>query len=697
LVSPDASAFARAQTKERCVVGTKRRICGALVALAGFTATAAQAQSNTEVLPTIDVWASRTGTGFVGASTSVITAEDIARSPGTTLQDLLSQEVGVQTISTTSGQNGAGTTVDLRGFGATAVSNTLVLLNGRRLTDIDLSGIDFSTIPRDSIQRIEITRGNSGAVLYGDGAVGGVINIITKTGVAQPPSGRVEASFGSFNQRELNASAAASQGPFAVSVFGNGVNSDGYRVNDYVRQRNAVGDLRYTGDEGSAWLNISGDEQHLGLPGARLVTLTSSELDSDRRGATTPDAFSSKTGGSLTMGVSRMIGPSVELIVDGNLRRKDQTIFSTLFGSDTSDIRTLTTGSLTPRANINTQLFGVPNKITTGIDYYNSTLEAKRSVALTDPPYHTYDLNQQSAAIYWQQTVGVLPTTDISFGARLQQTRLSARDRYDSTAPGGAFDAQATPLDSIEMQHALHLGFEQRFSPMFAVFGRLARSFRTPNVDERIGVNAFPVDFNLKTQTSRDIEGGVRGHFGALEWQSSVYEMLLNNEILFIPFPPIGANINLDPTRRVGVENSATLRLSDILRLKGGLTYTRATFREGMYAGNDIPLVSRWTGNLGLTWDVYQKFAVFDAVVRYVGERRMDNDQANFQPMIPAHTTVDLRLGGEMKNLFWSLSVQNLFNVLYFDYAVASSATYGRYNAYPLAGRTYMVKVGATF
>lgn len=679
-------------------MGTKRRICGALVALAGLTATASYAQ-NTQVLPAIDVWASRTDTGIIGASTSVISAEDIARAPGTTIQDLLSQEVGVQTISTSSGQNGAGTTVDLRGFGATAVSNTLVLLNGRRLTDIDLSGIDFSTISRDSIQRIEITRGNSGAVLYGDGAVGGVINIITKTGVAQPPSGRVEAGFGSFNQRELNASAAASHGPFAVSVFGNGVNSDGYRVNDYVRQRNAVGDLRYTGDEGSAWLNISGDDQHLGLPGARLVDLNAgiNELATDRRGATTPDAFSSKTGGSLTLGVSRMIGTSVELIVDGNLRRKDQTIFSTLFDSDTSDIRTLTTASLTPRANINTQLFGVPNKITTGIDYYNSTLEAKRSVALTDPPYHTYDLNQQAAAIYWQQTVGMLPTTDISFGARLQQTRLSARDRYDSTAPGGAFDAQATPLDSIEMQHALHLGFEHRFSPMFALFGRLGRSFRTPNVDERIGVNAFPVDFNLKTQTSRDIEGGVRGRFGALEWQSSVYEMLLNNEILFIPFPPIGANINLDPTRRVGVENSATLRLSDALRLKGGLTYTRATFREGVYAGNDIPLVSHWTGNLGLTWDIYHKFAVFDAVVRYVGEQRMDNDQANFQPLIPAHTTADVRLGGEMKNLFWSLSVQNLFNVLYFDYAVASSATYGRYNAYPLAGRTYMVKVGATF
>ena len=293
--------------------------------------------------------------------------------------------------------------------------------------------------------------------------------------------------------------------------------------------------------------------------------------------------------------------------MDGNLRRKDQTIFSSLFGFDTSDVRMLTTGSVTPRANITTQWFGVPSKITTGFDYYNSSLNAKRSMELSDPPYHTYDLNQQSVAVYWQQTIAVLPTTDISFGARLQQTRLTARDLYDPTAPGGAFDAQAIPLDSTETQYALHLGFEHRFSPMFAVFGRVARSFRTPNVDERIGVNAFPVDFNLKTQTSRDIEGGARGRFGMLEWQSSVYEMQLNNEILFIPFPPIGADINLDPTRRFGVENSATLRLSDTVRVKGGLTYTRATFRDGMYAGNDIPLVSRWTGNLGVYLEYLQE------------------------------------------------------------------------------------------
>lgn len=272
-------------------MGLKLKIWGALLALTSFSVPAAYAQNT---LPVVDVWASRTSPGIVGSSNSVITAEDIARSPGTTIQDVLSQEVGIQTNSTSGGKNGVGTTVDMRGFGATASSNTLILVNGRRLADFDSIGFDLSSIPRDAIERIEITRGNGGAVLYGDGAIGGVINIITKTGVGKPLTGRIEAGFGSFNQRELNAIAAKSHGPYSVSVSGNAVNSDGYRVNDYVRQRNGIGDLRYTGDEGSAWLNVTGEDQNLGLPGARLVTTTSSELDTDRRGATTPTAYSSK-------------------------------------------------------------------------------------------------------------------------------------------------------------------------------------------------------------------------------------------------------------------------------------------------------------------------------------------------------------------------------------------------------------------
>lgn len=675
-------------------MGTKLRLWGALLALTSLTAPAC-AQSS-QVLPTLDVWASRTNPGIVGASNSVITAEDIRRSPGTSLQDIIGQEAGIQTNSQNGGKAGVGTTVDMRGFGATASSNTLILINGRRMADFDSIGFDLATIPRDSIERIEITRGNSGAVLYGDGAVGGVINIITKTGAGKPSTGRVEAGFGSFNQKEINGSASTSHGPYSVSVAGNAINSDGYRVNDYLRQRNGVGDIRYAGDQGSAWLNVAGDDQHIGLPGARLVDPSSgiNQLVTDPRGATTPTAYGTKNNASLTLGVSRIVAPGLELILDGNLRRKEQTVFSSLSGFTTSDLRVLTTAAFTPRAIIDGQVLGAPTKVTAGIDFYDSSITAKRSTEVTDPPYHTYDLKQQTIAAYWQQVINVRPSTDITFGARMQQTRLSARDRYDATAPGGAFDSQATPLDSTDVQHAANLGFEHRFSPMFAVFGHVARAFRTPNVDDRIG-SAFPVDFNLKTQTSQEAEGGVKGKFGALDWQTSVYGMLLNNEIMFNPVT--FTNVNLDPTRRIGVENSATYHVSEAVRLKGAATYTEAKFREGINTGNDVPLVAKWSGSLGLSWDIYQKYVVFDGVVRWVGNRRMDNDQSNLQPMIPAHTTVDVRLGGEVKNFFWSLSVQNLFNAMYYDYAVASTATLGRYNAYPLAGRTFMAKAGATF
>ena len=76
-----------------------------------------------------------TNTTITGASTTVITATDIERAPGQTIQDVLARQPGIQTRSLFGAVNGAATAVDLRGFGATATANTLVLVNGRRLNE----------------------------------------------------------------------------------------------------------------------------------------------------------------------------------------------------------------------------------------------------------------------------------------------------------------------------------------------------------------------------------------------------------------------------------------------------------------------------------------------------------------------------------------------------------------------------------
>ena len=102
-----------------------------------------------------------------------------------------------------------------------------------------------------------------------------------------------------------------------------------------------------------------------------------------------------------------------------------------------------------------------------------------------------------------------------------------------------------------------------------------------------------PTNFDLRTQTSNEIEGGARLHFGRFKLQSSVYDMELNDEIFYSP--ATFTNINLDPTRHWGVETTASVAVSDTVSLHGNVTYTRATFREGSFAGNDIPLISRWT------------------------------------------------------------------------------------------------------
>jgi iron complex outermembrane receptor protein len=716
-------------------MGIQYRLPGAALALIVLLAQAANAQDslqdNKVTLPPIDVSSSRLGTGIVGASTTIITAEDIARSPRQSLPDILSREPGVQTTNLFGGVNGSNSVVDMRGFGATAASNTLILIDGRRITDIDLAGVDLSSIPRDSIERIEVTRGNSGVVLYGDGAVGGVINIVTKTGVAKPFSGRVEAGFGSFKQREGNVSVAGSNGPWSTSAFTNAINSDGYRVHNFYRQLNGVGDIRYSAPEGSAYLRIAGDNQYTALPGARRVDSVTglNQLLTDRQGATTPWDWAKKNGFNVTGGVTRMLSPGAELIMDGGFRYKQQQ--SQFYTTPTAPAppssvpraatdTELGTFSFTPRVNLNYVTGGMPWKATGGIDFYRAKYDSARPMILGGVPLHDYHITQDTIAAYWQQTITVLPTTDISYGGRIQTFRVNASDNFNLNAPGaipfacfppfGCFgDIGGLPFQKTETNKAFHLGAEHRFNSYLSVFGRMASAFRVPNVDERVGAvtaQSNPTTFDLRTQRSHDYEAGFRVHAGPVDVQWSAYDMYLTDEIHFrygaAPNFDVN-NINLDPTRRYGHETIATLRASDVLRFKAGVAYTRSVFRSGEFAGNDVPLVSKWTGSIGVSWDIFPRYLTFDGVVRYIGPRRMDNDQANLQPLTPTATVVDARFGGEWDRFFWSFAIQNLFNVEYFDYAIASpfpngpGSSLNTYNAYPLPGRSYMLKAGATF
>ena len=165
--------------------------------------------------------ASASGGGITGASTTVITREDIERAPQATLADIIWARGGRADTEPLWRRQRRRHDVDLRGFGVAAPSNTLVLINGRRLNDWDLQGFDLSTIAKDSVERIEITRGNSGAVLYGDGAVGGVINIVTRSGGAFPTRCASRAAWARLPPEKTTLRRAARRVTFPYFVNGN--------------------------------------------------------------------------------------------------------------------------------------------------------------------------------------------------------------------------------------------------------------------------------------------------------------------------------------------------------------------------------------------------------------------------------------------------------------------------------------------
>jgi iron complex outermembrane receptor protein len=705
-------------------MGQHIRLAGAALAL-GLLVQGAEAQEGPQggavALPPIDVSSSRTATGILsGSSSSVITAEDIARSPAQSLPDILSTQAGIQVLHQSGNPIGVNDSVDLRGFGAFAQSNTLILVNGRRYQDFDLQGFDFASIPINSIERIEITRGNSGAVLYGDGAVGGVINIVTKTQNAQGVSGKVEGAVGSYGYAEGRLSAGAASGPWSTSVYSNSATASGYRQNGETRQDNVVSNFSYRTPAFGYYLNAAVDRQRQNLPGTlpNLPLVYPQTLD-DPRAATTPLDWAHKQDFNITTGFNMPVWSGAELIVDGGVRRKFQqsTFYNYFNGPGFSyDVGTatpysyintgMTTASLTPRLDISHRLFGAPGQLLTGIDFYNTQYDSDRYAIDGGQPIHHYNIRQSSLAFYGVNKTTILPDVDISFGGRLQRTAIKADDGYNSAAdtcfpfcyPSGT--AQIPSYDNSEWQWAAHAGIEYRVLPTLAVFGRVARAFRVPNADERVAAGspfniATPQTFDLKTQTSHDVEGGVRFNWQRLKVESSVYVMDLNNEIHYNPVAMV--DINLDPTRRIGWENTAVFAATDDVRLRATAAYTHATFRDGPNEGNDVPLVSRWSGSAGVSWDVWKNWATLDVIARLWSKRYMDNDQGNVQPTIPANATVDVRLGGAYDRFFWSVTVQNLFDVNYYDYAIASASTRGYFAAYPSPGRTFMVRAGATF
>ncbi|HEX4044858.1 MAG TPA: TonB-dependent receptor plug domain-containing protein, partial [Gammaproteobacteria bacterium] len=184
--------------------------------------------------------------------TTQITREDITNSPVLNLSSLLAQEQSIVRLTNNSGDSSQ-TALSIRGFGNNAAANTLILVDGFPLTNPSILAPNFNSIALSDIERIDIIEGSQGT-LWGDQAVGGVVNIVTRH--PEKFLADVNLGVGSFNQYFYSALVGTKfKNGFFFKGFGFSNRTDNYRQHN--RHAEETGFFQTGWDYARGTLNVS--------------------------------------------------------------------------------------------------------------------------------------------------------------------------------------------------------------------------------------------------------------------------------------------------------------------------------------------------------------------------------------------------------------------------------------------------------
>lgn len=624
-----------------------------------------------DVVVTATRFAEPAGTPTIG--TQIISGDEIRGSGARSLPEYLGQRSGIYSRDNFGSPNQQ---IDLRGFGITGDQNTLILVDGQRISENEQIPADLASVPLTSIERIEIVRG-SGAVLYGGGTTGGTINIITKGAQAGERAGLVRAGYGSYATSELAAAARFGADRVGVTVNYNRYDSDNYRDNNELQQRNFQSDFRVFGARGPVYLKLGSGDQELRLPGAR----TEAQLSTDRRGTDTPDDYGTLQTTRMNLGTN-LVFDNMEAAVDITHRKREAFAFNNP-GSTQTEGKDV---AISPRIKVAFSL-GVAHELVAGIDYD----DWEYSTSTVFPPFAPSALNstQTNTALFIKDSLSFGAATRVSLGGRIQRSETTISD----LTGGSPEKTQKRDLEAWE------LAFRQGLGHDVSLYAKVGRSFRVANVDD----NRFVAD-PLEPQTSDDSEIGVDLASRKGYLRAAAYRMNIKNEIAFLPsdlLPPFGGNVNLPPTQREGFEVEARWITADWLTLAGQYTYTLARFEEGLFggvdvSGNTVPLVPRHRAGLSATVIAMPRLTL-TGIVSYVGEQYYDNDQSNsFGRQMPEYVVTDLTASYAVQRWQFQAAVRNLFNEHYYSYAIRSTSQ-PTFNAYPAAERSLLVSAQYRF
>lgn len=569
----------------------------------------------------------------IAANVNVIDAAAIEMSGATNLTDVLRGQSGIQ-IS----DNNIGTSFAMRGFSAsTAVNNTLILLDGRRLNNIDIAAPSLNAIPLNQVDRIEILSGSAG-VLYGDQAVGGVINIVTKS--PENTGGSVQLSGGSFDTYEGRGDVSGAINKDWRYFFTGSYNQgDNYRQHNANETGSILGRIQYKTATDSFFVETSYYDNDRENPGS----LTEKQFKDDPRASSNKVEYAHEMTTAARTGYQHQLNQNWALAAD--LDYSDTLVSSLNWGANSHNTRSLLMFSPKALANYSTRQ-GELNLVT--------GLDISRGKADFDTMARSNVQQMQSA--YLQATVPLSHTLSYVVGGRYARVTDELVD--GNVYPNG--------MDLDENAHAFELGLNYRPTAEHRLYVRADDNFRFAKVDEQAYTS--PGVFGLKPQTGRSYEAGWDWAVASQTLRVSLYRLDLEDEIVYdsSAVKPIGgnfngANVNADASRRYGAGADWDWQITKALQLGLEYNYTDAEFTDGNNDGKELSWVAKHTGRGYVSMDFAEHFQVFAEAI-YTGDRFIEGDNANQGDKLVSYVLGNLALNYNRDAWLASLRIDNVFD-----------------------------------
>jgi len=606
------------------------------------------------------------------AQMTVITSEDIQSSGKTGLVQILEDVAGVSFRSIT---GEAEAQVSMRGFGENSHGRVQVFIDGRRLNNPDMASLNWLSVPISSIERIEVLDGPS-SVLYGSGAVGGVINIITKESAAGVTAGAT-LSYGSFNTRRVQVNGGFGTDSVGFLVSADHYSTDGFRDRTESKNTNVtVNAFADITDKLTLKPSFTFADIYYQLPG--YLTKVQFQTDPTQAKYYKDDSTERDLGAALLTQLAVSDNFSIELPLSYMKKdRKAEMVsnYSLVYMTPESHTdRIQHQFEAKPKLSINLEAGSASLQFIGGFDlagakYNVEDYAEEERITLTSD----YDFSQLTYAPFIVSKISFPFNLDAVLGVRYESYNLKTSDEVAK---------KEYEKKSVAFAYDVAMNFHP--SENGSVYLKYNTLFRYPFIDEILTYGVFLQD--LEPEIGYNLEAGTKYKLNSmLSTSFNIYYMMMKDEISYNL--ATYQNENLDTTKRIGGNLALSLTPIRLIEVNGSLGYVKATFADGINENKMIPLVPELTANSGVTFNIPMGIKI-GADVSYTGESYRGGDTANMNDVVEAYTLYGLTASFTPPALGGKLSVNgrvdNLLDVSYVPFVFYSGY-------YPAAGRAITV------